>query len=302
MPPRSKQTAPAPAPTPFNSSFTIRRERMTNPPPIIPAKSMTHSQTPSCIPTPRLATDSIQPPHTPLPEKTSAAAEWSHVDPAAWGAASNLEETPRPTDADGDAPMGDVPTASLIASALAAINTNTTAPPERTATSKPASRWRTPPSPVFIGSTKRSRTNSRMRKSPPAPPQETTTTITGVVTNPTAPDVFGPVATPKANKSGATAPIASTSKDAAAKAVQLPPDTTILTPFVPPEHDPFAFMDDKTPQKKQKKVATPSSVIDIDTSNVDITGGDDAKAKADAAIAEAKAILETARTTLFPSF
>ncbi|KAG8900607.1 hypothetical protein FRB99_005952 [Tulasnella sp. 403] len=283
MPPR-KTTAPAPTPT--TSSFSVRKERMTNPPPVIPAKSSTHSQTPSRIPTPRLNLDAVPPLPSPHPEEPHAPlpAEWTSIDPAAWGAASSLENAPRPTDSDGDAPMGDVPIASLIANAVAAMNTSTA---HEATTSKPVSRRRTPPSPVFIAE--------------PVVTKDHATGNTGA-THSTVTDVFGAVETPKANKSGTTAPIASTSKDAAAKAVQLPPDTTFITPFVPPEHDPFAFMDDKTPQKKQKKAATPSSIIDVDASDVDITGGDDAKAKADAAIAEAKAILETARTTLFPSF
>ncbi|KAG8896890.1 hypothetical protein FRB99_008586 [Tulasnella sp. 403] len=307
MPPR-KTTAPNPTPT--SSSFTVQRERMTVPPAVIPAKSTTHSQTPSRIPTPRLHVDSVHP--QPPPEDTPsspapipAAAEWSSTNPAAWGAASTLEETPRPTDADGDAPMGDVPVASLIANALAALNT-TTIPAETTLASNPPSRRRSPPSPVFKGSAKRSRTNSRSRKSPPAPPKEMTAYATGVVTSstadPTRSDVFGTVETPRVMRSNAAPPVASGSKDTATKAVQLPPDTTLITPFVPPEHDPFAFMDDKTPQKKKQKAATPSSIIDIDASDINIAGSDDAKAKADAAIAEAKAILETAHTTLFPSF
>ncbi|KAG8899213.1 hypothetical protein FRB99_006856, partial [Tulasnella sp. 403] len=118
-----------------------------------------------------------------------------------------------------------------------------------------------------------------------------TGTNTGTTPHKPATDMFGAVETPKANRGGTTAPEASSSKDAAAKAVQLPPNTTVLLPFVPPEHDPFAFMDENTSKKKQR-AATPSSIIDVDTSDVDITGGDDAKAKADAAIAEAKAILE----------
>ncbi|KAG8902287.1 hypothetical protein FRB99_004676, partial [Tulasnella sp. 403] len=228
---------------------------------------------------------------------------------AAWDAASAIIDTPQSMDDDSNANIGNIPISTLITGTIQAIMTAPAASQPPNPTSKPPLCKRTPPSPVFIGLVKWSQANSwahsTSRKSPPVEPKETTVSIAGTVTQPKPPttsDVFGMVEMPRANR-GPPPAQASSSTNTATKAITLPPDVEIVPAlFIPPEYDSFAFMDDKMPQKKKLQADSTHSIIDVNADEVDITGSDDAKAKADKALADAKALIEAAQTTLFPSF